>query len=841
MYHNQKINELFKVLKTKQSGLSGREVKSRLKHYGYNELKKQKHFSVIKAFLSQFTDPMIIILMTASLIAFLILKELTDPIIILAIVFLNAIFGFVQEYKAEKSIELLRKLSSPKVRVLRDNKEIIIDSKFLVPGDIIFIEAGDKIPADCRLIKVSNLQLDESTLTGESTSVEKVIAVLPQKTSLAERKNMIFKGTTLTQGTALALVVATGMNTQLGKIASMVETVDSTKIPIRRKLATLGKHLTYLILGIVIIITLLGILESRGLFNMFMTGLSLAVAAIPEGLPAVLTISLALGVRRMVKKNTLTKKMHAVEGLGEVTVICADKTGTMTRNEMEVQQLFLDNKSISVNKTSTNKDLFVKILSSCNHASLPEIGDPTELALLKIDKKIKREEIIDEIPFDSKRKYMITYHKINGKKFTFSKFAPEKIIELCSYIKIDNKIEKLTNQKIKKILEQNDRFASQGLRVLGAAYSPDFKSKNLIFIGLVAMEDPPRKEVKKAIKLCKQAGIRVIMITGDHKLTATSIAKEIGISATAITGQELDNISDKKLQQIVKITSIFARVTPEHKVRILQALQQNGEIVAMTGDGVNDAPALKKADVGVAMSIKGTDISRDAADIVLLDDNFASIVTAVEEGRTIYDNIKKAVKFLLSGNIDEVLVILLSILFFLPLPLLPIQILWINLVTDSLPALALTNDPSHKNVMKRNPRNPKEWLLKDTIQFIITAGIIGTVITMLLFLTYYNTDLVKARTLALTALIIFEAFLVFSARFEKTSINKNIFENRFVIYAVIISIIIHSLILYTPLNNLFQVSPLLFFDWAKIIGLCFLGFLLIEASKYIKISKFKLN
>ena len=861
--YQKKIEDVFKELKTGYRGLSEEDAKSRLQEYGLNEIKEKKKSSPLKIFFSQFKNFIIGILAVAMIIS-LIIGETLDALVIGIILFLNAIMGFVQEYRAEKAIEALKKLASLKANVVRDNKRKDIDAINLVPGDIILLETGDKVPADSRLIEIVNLETQESSLTGESTPVTKELKILPEKTPIADQKNMVFSGTIVTKGRAKAIVVKTGMNSEIGKIATLIEEEESKLTPLQIKLKQLAKLLGLATILIVIIVFFAGILTGKDTLEMFIAAVSLAVAAIPEGLPAVVTISLALGVQRMVKRHALVRKLPSVETLGSTTVICTDKTGTLTCDQMTVRKIYVNNKVIEVtgsgyetkgvfhinNKIIDPKplNLLLEIGALCNDASLTEdgiIGDPTEAALivsatktslLKSDLE-KKNPRINELGFDSKRKRMSTLHKVENKKIMYCKGAPDIILELCDRIIINGKISRLTRPLKKQILKQNEEFANEALRVLGFAYKETsaLEEKNLVFVGLQAMIDPPRPEVKDAIEKCKKAGIKVVMITGDHKTTAMAIAKEIGIEGEAITGQDLDEMKDfeKKVENIV----IYARVNPEHKSKIIDALRKKGHIIAMTGDGVNDAPALKKADIGIAMGITGTDVSKEASAMILTDDNFASIVNAVEEGRGIYDNIKKFVEYLLSSNLGEILTIFIGIILGWPLPLIAIQILWVNLVTDGLPALALGVDPADPNIMSRPPRKPKEKVLSNHIivrMFIV--GIIMMIGTLGIFKLYNpESNLRYAQTIAFTTLVIFQMFNVLNCRSEQNSLFKiGIFSNKYLIAAILSSILLQVLVIHTSLSKFFKTVPLSLMDWVYVILVSSTVLIVIEIIKLIQ-------
>ena len=850
MYHTKKIEEVLKELKSSYEGLSQQEAVNRLSRYGKNELKKIKKISVAKLILQQFIDPLVLILIVAAVISFVISAR-GDAVAIFAIVVLNAVIGFSQEYKAEKEIELLKKLGSQKAIVIRNGRKEEIDAKDLVQGDIIIIQAGDKIPADSRLIEVNSLKMDESSLTGESTTVEKIISALEKEAQVADQKNMVFSGTIAKEGTAKAIVTATGMQTEIGKIAHLVQETVEAETPLQKNIKKLGKTLAAVILSLALIIFIVGILTNVSAYDMFLTSLSLAISAIPEGLPVIMTLALALSVQVMYRRKALIRKLKAVETLGSVTVIASDKTGTLTRNEMAVTELFVNNKVIQVtgkgyetkgkffyNDKEINQDSFKTLLeigSSCNNAQLPKLGDPTELSLLvsAAKAKIYPRKRIAETPFNPIEKYMTTTHLINDKKIIFIKGAPEKLLEMSDFIQINNIVKKISNEDKKEILEQNKKMASRALRVLAMAIKQDNKT---IFVGMQGMIDPPRKEVKKAIELCKKAGIKVYMITGDHINTAAAIASQLNIEPNAVEGKDLDKLSDTDLQKLVKEKFVFARTTPEHKSRILDALQKNKEIVAMTGDGVNDAPALKKADIGIAMNIKGTDIAKESSDMILIDDNFSSIVKAIREGRIVYDNIKKFVKYLLSVNFDEILVVIFALLIKIPIPFLPLQILWLNLVTDSLPALALSKERDEEDVMNKPPRDPKEHILKGTFYFIIIAGILAFFATLLLFMLEYKTtgNLEKARTIAVTQAVMFEMFLVFSCRSDKSIRKTNLFSNKYLIGAVLITFIVQIIAVYTPLGAPFKFTPLTLKDWLIILLVSSSGFIFFEVKKLIK-------
>ncbi|MBI2109840.1 cation-translocating P-type ATPase [Candidatus Woesearchaeota archaeon] len=855
MFYDTGVAEIYGILETRESGLSQEEVKVRLEKHGYNEFKKEKRITWLKILIAQFNDPLIYILIAAILIS-TVLNEFVDSLVIAAILIINAAIGFFQEYKAEKAIELLKKLAGLKSKVIREGNEIIIDSKEIVPGDILILESGDKISADARIIECYELKTDESSLTGESTPVKKSIEVINREVAVADQINMVFSGTSVVYGRGKAIVTSTGMSTEVGKIAKLVQEIIETKTPIQEKMVKFGKSLGLGAILVCVVVFLIGYAKGLNFIEMLLTALSLAVAIVPEGLPVVVTICLAIGVRRMLKVNSLIRRLKAIETLGSVQVICADKTGTITKNEMTVTRLFVNNRLIDVTGKGyetkgeflldrritdpKNFKILLEIMSGCNNASI-ELGDPTERALIVLGKKagVEKRDRIDEVPFDSAKKWMSTTHIINGKRIIFIKGAPEVVVGMCNNIHAGKTTRRFTPNDKQIILDNNKVMASDALRVLAAAYQIE---KKIVFVGLVGMIDPPREEVKEAVEfkeaveLCKKAGIRTIMITGDHKLTAEAVGKEVGIKGIAIEGIQLDKIDDEKLKEVVKEHDIYARVNPEHKVRILNALQELNYVVAMTGDGVNDAPALKKADVGVAMGIQGTDVARESSDMVLLDDNFASVVKAVKEGRVIYDNLRKFIMYLLSANFGELLIILVSMILFkkelLPL-LLPLQLLWINLVTDSLPALALGVDPEDGDVMSRKPRKKEEGILKGSIGFIVISGIISMLAVLTLFEWYsVGHDVDKTRTLALTTLVFFELFLVFSCRSNKSVFEFNVLSNRYVIFAVLASGLLQVLLVMSPVGMYFGLTPLGMLDWIGALMVSGLGVLLIEGKKF---------
>ena len=857
MYHDITLKELYHTLSTSERGLTSSEAEKRLEGYGKNEIREKEKISPVNIFLSQFTSPVVWVLIVAILISFAVDHKI-DAVVISIILLINAVFGFIQEYKAEKAIEALKKLASLKAVVIRDNKEGEVDATELVPGDVVLLETGDKIPADARLVESISLATEEASLTGESVPISKQVDVLPKATQVADRTNIVYSGTAIVRGRGKAVVTETGSKTQIGRIAKMIETEKKSMTPLQKQLKRFAKSLSLLVLGICVIIFSVGMLKGENLFQMFLTSVSLAVAAIPEGLPAVVTVSLALGIRKMIKRNALIRKLPSVETLGCTTVICSDKTGTITKDEMTVKKIYVD--GIVVNVTGTGYDrtgnfsskpknlrLLLEMGALCNNARIDNkvFGDPTEAALIISAAKagIDKEEFelkykrIEEIPFESERKRMTTVHDVKGQKIAFTKGAPDVILNLCNRINTNRRVTKLTPKQKEQILKVNEEFAKNALRVLGFAYKTITKDnaveeKDLIFVGLQAMIDPPRGEVREAIRKCEKAGIKVIMITGDHRLTAIAIARELGLKEEAITGEELDRISDAELKERVDEISIYARVNPEHKLRVVKALESKGHVVAVTGDGVNDAPALKKSSIGIAMGVKGTDVAREASDMILTDDNFASIVNAIEEGRTIYDNIRKFVQYMLSSNFGEVLTVFVAIMVFLDfqgkpiLPLLPLQILWINIVTDMFPALALGVDLADKGTMERPPRKASSHIINiDRASILFLIGIIMMLGTLGIFRYYMvKHDILYAQTVAFTTLVMFQMFNVFNFRSERKSALRGFFSNRWLIVGVILSILLQLIVIYTPINEYFlcagqdcSVPILNILDWFYII------------------------
>lgn len=892
--------EYFKL--DEENGLSNEQVNENRQKYGTNELQTKKKKSTFVKFLEQFKDFMIIVLIIAAIISgvvgYIEGEGITDSIIILIVVILNAVIGVIQENKAEKSLEALQKLSAHVSKVIRNGKMEVIPAKELVPGDIVVLDTGDYVPADLRIIEAVNLKSQEASLTGESVPVEKSANTIEQEeVDLGDRENMLFSSSLITYGRGKGIVVETGMNTEVGKIAGIINSAEETQTPLQEKLNKLGKTLGIAALVICAIIFVIGLLYGKDPIEMFMTAVSLAVAVIPEGLAAVSTIVLAIGVQRMVKRHAIVKKLPAVETLGSTTVICSDKTGTLTQNKMTVEKIFYNGKLLDAKEVKQNIDKnlekLVYISMLCNDTKISAnnelTGDPTETALvdmgfnLQFEKNIyDKNPRIKEIPFDSDRKLMTTVNKINNKYVVLTKGGVDELLARCNkYLYDGEERNDLENYK-KVITKNNEDMAKDALRVLSMAYKEidheptDEEMKDieqdLIYVGMVGMIDPPRLEVKDAVDKCKKAGIKTVMITGDHKITAIAIAKSLGILQSeeeALTGAELEKMSDEDLTKNIRKYSVYARVSPEHKVRIVKAWQANGEIVAMTGDGVNDAPALKTADIGCAMGIVGTDVSKEAADVILTDDNFATIVSSVEEGRRIYDNILKAIQFLLSSNVGEVITLFVAILITpllgnlfgidinLIVPLLPIHILWINLVTDSLPALALAVDPPQKDVMDRRPNKNKSVFTKGMIWRIVYQGILIGVITIVAFivglatpdenlpviegLTNEEIKVEIGQTMAFCVLAFSQLVHVFNVRDNKTSIFKTgIFSNKQLILAVLASAALMLGILLVPaLRHVFSIPVLPVGNILEIVVLSLMPLIVVELFKLIKINTSK--
>lgn len=856
-----------------QKGISSVVAKKRLAQYGLNELKAAKKRSPILIFLSQFNSFFIYILLFAVVIS-IISGEAVDAIVILTILLFNAIFGFVQEFKAEKALDALKKLSGFSILAIRNGKKVEIDTKDLVPGDIIILSEGNKVPADCRLLEVSGLAVSEASLTGESVPVNKHANVIKGKVPLADRKNMVFSGTGVAKGKATAIVISTGMDTQIGKIAHLLSEQETSQTPLQQQLESLGKKIGIGTIIICILVFLVGTFKD-GLYSIigtqgflafvvaskewFLTAVSLAVAAVPEGLPAIVTIALALGVRKMVSRHALIRRLPSVETLGETTVICSDKTGTLTCNEMTVREAWTMGSSLTFEglgysregkvdgKVGKDEQLLMRIGVICNDAELlgkKITGDPTEAALLASAGKLgimyeklrKSCKIVKTEPFDSIRKMMSVACKDAGKTFVYTKGATEKLLLKCTHLLVKGKRVKLTAAMKRKILAKNEGMAHKALRVLGFAYksySSGELEKGLTFVGLQGMIDPPHSEVRSSIAKCHTAGIRVIMITGDNRITAQAIAKEIGILGKGMDGEEFAALNSKAKRQAIKEVSVFARVEPAHKMEIVDMLKKRGEIVAMTGDGVNDAPAIKKADLGIAMGITGTDVAKEASDMVLENDNFTTIVDAIEQGRGIYANITKFVNYLLSCNLAEIFVIFSAIVVGLPLPMTAVMLLWLNLVTDGLPALALSVDPHPKDLMQRKPRGAKDAIMNRSMAFntVFVAILISVAVLGLFIWGKGRYEVMHMQTLAFSAMMITEMVWLQAIRREY---NQSFFSNKWLVIAVGASVCLQLMVIYTPLNTYFGTTPLPLIDWVAIVGASFGVWVLFKSGEWVK-------
>ena len=918
LWHSKTAEETADELKTDSKGLSSQEAKQRLTTYGPNELRKEKRKSPLKILLEQFTDILMIILLFAVALSVGVgiyqgsMDEMIDAAIILIIVITSATLGFTQEYRSEKAVEALKKMTTPTASVLREGKEVRIPAAELVPGDIILLYAGDRVPADGRLIEAFALKTDEAALTGESAPVQKSTMALSEQTLLNDRENMVFTGTVVVYGRGKAIITNTGMDTEFGKIAEMIQTAPQEQTPLEKRLAGVGKTIGILALTVAISVGIIGIvIEQRPILEMVLWAISLAVAAVPEALPAIVTGALAIGMYRMAKSNAIVKRLPAVETLGSTSVICSDKTGTMTKGEMTVRNIYVNEQSIKVTeigyvpqgefqindkKIEPHKDLeeLLKIAVLCNDSALNQDsqtgkwtvkGDPTEGALIVAAEKanIQKQTIdkgqprINEIPFSSERKRMTTIHIKKDKQIAYMKGAPEMIMQRCSKILLNGKIEPFTKENHTKYFKVTEELAQQALRNLAFAYKEfpvDTKfnedmEKDFVFVGIISMIDPPRPEVKDAITVCKKAGIHVVMITGDHKLTAMAVGKELGLldenvsDNQVLTGQELEKMTDEQLADVVENVVVYARVSPEDKLRIVKAWKQKDQVVAMTGDGVNDAPALKMSDIGIAMGISGTEVSKEAADIVLADDNFVSIVKAVREGREIFENIKKYLTYLLQCNIMEIIVMLIAILavpyladLFNPglsatlegreaigsaaIALTAVQLLWMNIVTDGLPAIALGVDPGDPDLMERKPRKPKESIFSKEVKVYLTA--MPAIMSALLLTAYFmhtpwlnEASLLAARTQLLTAMIVMELVIALSMRSLKYPVFKvGVFKNKYLGYAILGSFALQLVILYVPgLQSIFNVQTPELIDWGIAALFGAIVFSIIEIGKWV--------
>ena len=868
MWHSCSVEEIAKNLKTNINiGLSDDEAQKRFERYGPNNLKEKKRESLFIKFIKQFNDFMIITLIIAAIISAVVSKlngeaDYIDSIIIVAIVIFNAIMGLVQEQKAEKSLEALKKMSAPNAKVRRNGRVQEIDATMVVPGDIVILEAGNYVPADCRLINSYNLKIEESALTGETIpSLKDSSKILKENTAMGDLCNMVFATTIVVNGHGEAIVVETGMNTRVGKIAGMIIEDESPETPIQKKLAEVGKILAIACIIICVLIFVIGIFKKIPIVEMFMTSVGLAVAAIPEGLPAIVTIMLSIGVTKMAKKNSIIRKLPAVETLGSSSVICSDKTGTLTQNKMTVTEI----RNCFGRANSNERKFILELGTMCTdtteeriNGKLGFVGEATEVAISNaameegVSKSFLYDEMkrINDIPFDSKRKMMTTIHKYGNGYRIITKGAPDVLLKRCSNCYSGGQIVPIFSKK-DDINEQNNQMAEKALRVIAVAYKdveklPEMQEmeKDLIFCGLIGMIDPPREGVKEAVRTCRRAGIKTVMITGDHLQTAKAIAKELGIlkrGDLAIDGETLERMSQHELEQNIMDYSVFARVSPEHKVRIVKAFQSTGAVVAMTGDGVNDAPALKNADIGIAMGKGGTDVAKNAADMILLDDNFVTIVEAVKQGRNIYDNIKKAIHFLISTNIGEIVTIFFGLVLGIKSPLLAIQLLWINLVTDSLPAIALGLEKEEENIMSRLPRNPKKNLFADGLwwKIIIEGSMLG-MFTLLAFSIgnrLYSVEV--GRTMAFLTLGILELVHSFNIKSEESIFKIGIFENKYLIGALVLGVILQVIVVVvSPLAHVFSLVPLTGIQWLYTILIAVAPIPIVEIQKAVNGYKF---
>lgn len=883
IWYQMSAEETLQKLNTHpDKGLPAKEAARRLDEQGPNELSEGKTISPVTLFLNQFKDFMVLVLMGATLISGL-LGEFLDAITIIAIILMNGILGFIQEFRAERSLRALKELSAPHAKVVRDGVIIQIPAKELVPGDVIALEAGDRVPADIRWLTTNNIHVEESALTGESVPVIKHTSQLDSgDVPLGDQRNLGFMGTLITLGTARAVVVRSGMDTEMGKIAGLIESTEEMETPLQHRLEQLGKILIIVALGLTVMVVAAGILHGQPAYAMFLAGVSLAVAAIPEGLPAIVTIALALGVQRMIKRNAIVRKLPSVETLGCASVICSDKTGTLTQNKMTVTHLWMggdlmevtgegyeprgeikqSGKTADVRRDQTLRRL-LQVAALCNNAELVQEenlnkgkkgkektegawivkGDPTEGALVVLSSKAGLSPAslnglyrrVAEFPFDSDRKRMSVLLEHQGGRMVFAKGAPDVLLDQCSYVLWEDKVIPFTGTLKQKVMAANEGMAKSALRVLGFAYrevkgaerceSAEQAETNLIFVGLTGMIDPPRKEVRDAIVKCKKAGIKTIMITGDHQTTAEAIARQLGMLPTgglAINGSQLAAMSDEQLDDRIEDIYVYARVSPEHKLRIVKALQKRGHVVAMTGDGVNDAPAIKAADIGISMGINGTDVSKEASALILSDDNFATIVAAIEEGRGIYENIRKFIRYLLASNVGEILTMFLAMMLGMPLPLIPIQILWVNLVTDGLPAMALGVDQPEKDLMQHKPRQAKENIFARRLGWkIISRGIVIGVCTLAAFWITLQSGpdgdaatLVHAQTVAFATLVLAQLIHVFDCRSSRSIFHRNPFQNKYLVFAVLSSLVLMLAVMYIdPLQPIFKTVDLGVKDW----------------------------
>lgn len=861
-FYSQSIAACFENVKSGCNGLSSEDAALRAGKFKSERIEKQKQSSLFKKFLMQFADLMIMILLASALVSFIIgainhtSSEIIDGAVILAIVLMNAVFGMLQENKAEKSLQALEKMSQPEAVILRDGKQIKIKTEMIVPGDVIVLEAGTILPADCRLIESSSLYVDESSLTGESHAVEKdANCICKESTPLSERKNMVYNGTNVVKGRGLALVVSVGKSSELGKIAGALSSTKKELTPLQKGIKDLGKIITYLILGMAVVTFIIEIIAKHNPMEAFLTAVAISVAAIPESMPAVITIIMSLGVSRLAKQRAIVKHMHSVETLGCCDVICSDKTGTITQNKMEIKAIYCDNK-LSYSRSNIGKDfpLLLSAMVLCNDCSVSKngyMGDPTEIALVNFAKKYgydkriceQRSKRLFDVPFDSERKLMSTINMYEGQKTAFVKGAVDMLLARCTKLLISGIELELTPARKNEILAVNAVMASKALRVLGFAVKSvgsenGYDENQLTFVGLVGMMDPPRPEVKNAVKKCRKAGMRPIMITGDHAETAFAVAKEIGIvskRSEIMTGVEIDALSDEQLKERLRSVNVFARVSPDNKTRIVDGLKGLGHVVAMTGDGVNDAASMKKASIGIGMGVTGTDVAKEVADIIITDDNFATIVVAVEEGRKVYKNIQKTVKFLFSANMGEILALFFATLIFPQYTfLLPIQILFVNLITDSLPAIALGVEPAERDLMEERPRTKGKGLFSDGNGWMtIVMGFVQTALTISSFcIGLYIYGEASAMSMAFYTLNIVQFFYLISIRTEQSIFKSNPFANKFCNIAVLFAGGLLALIAATPLHKVLRLATLTGFEWLWILLVSIVMLIASEICKY---------
>ena len=860
-YYEKTAEEVCRELKTDPKGLSAKEAEERLASYGKNELAEGKKKSAFMVFLEQFKDLLICILIAAGIVS-MITGEVESTIVIFAVIILNAVLGTVQYLKAEKSLEGLKVLSMPTAKVMRDGSVQMVKSMDVVPGDVLILEAGDMVVADARMIESYSLKVNESSLTGESEAVEKISGALrDENLPLGDRKNMVYSGSLVTYGRAVAVVTGTGMQTEIGKIANLLNQTSQRKTPLQIKLDEFSRKLAIGIMAVCVLVFGLSVWRNVSLLDSLLFAVALAVAAIPEALSSIVTIVLALGTRRMSKEHAIMKELKAVESLGAVSVICSDKTGTLTQNKMTVQEMYtydrlFDAESVKLSRRA--EYLLVKAAVLVNDATVDgegkEVGDPTEVALVQMGKKLSVDEIwyrknhprLAELAFDSDRKLMSTVHGMDGENYLFTKGAMDVLLKRSVRVMTEQGEVEMTDEIRQKFVDMNHQFSDHGLRVLAFAYCPYSKDvitpedeKDYTFIGLISMMDPPRPESMQAVADAKRGGIKTVMITGDHKITAAAIARKIGIfeeGDLAVEGVELDRMSDEELAEKLPRISVYARVSPEHKIRIVSAWQKRGNIVSMTGDGVNDAPALKRADIGVAMGITGTEVSKDAASMILTDDNFATIVKAVANGRSVYRNIKNAIKFLLSGNTAAILAVLFASIAGLPVPFLPVHLLFINLLTDSLPAIAIGMEPAGKGLLNVPPRNPKEPLLnKRLFSEILLEGLIIGICTMGAYFVGRGVSNGLATTMAFATLTLARLFHGFNCRGEENIFKLKLTGNKYSVYAFLVGVLLLAGALFVPfLERLFSVAPMSGVHALIILGLAFLPTLLIQIVKTIR-------